>query len=553
MRTESVNDHRAFLTVADLVLTGGRIWTGNPQQPEAEAIAISGNRIVAVGFANDIAALVARRTRVIALNGKRVVPGFNDAHVHFSTGGLSLSSVNLRSARNEREMSEQIGRFARSHPKGEWILQGEWDPETWPSGRLPNAKLIDEVTPDHPVFVNRVDAHTMLANSFAMRLAGIDKDTPDVPFGVIERYADGTPTGIFIDNAQTLIARAIPPPSEEGFVVAIRAAQRHAAAHGVTSVADMGLIHGDAQTRASLLRAYQTLLRRGELHVRVLLHVPLPNWKVLADLGVTAGFGNEKLKIGALKSFSDGSLGSRTAWFHEAYADEPGNSGMCSTELQDVEAMYATLRSADRHGLQVAIHAIGDRANSAILDLVERLVREEGPRDRRVRIEHAQHLVPKDVARFAELGVIASVQPAHFLDDGRFLEERVGADRAKQAYAFRSLLDAGAHVAFGSDWWVAPIDPMVAIYAAVTRAPPQTLSVAQAVHCHTAAPAYASFDDAAKGSIEPGKLADIVVLSSDVFAIAPEDIRSVKTELTIFDGAVVYDRSMHAEPSPNLA
>ncbi len=495
-----------------------------------------------MGSSTQIEALVTRHTRVIRLNGRRVVPGFNDAHVHFTTGGFSLSSVNLRSARDETEMCERIGRFARSQPKGEWILNGEWDQESWPSGRLPSAKLVDEVTPDHPVFVNRVDAHTMLANSAAMRLAGIDKDTPDVPFGRIERYADGTPTGIFIDNAQALVARVIPPPSQERFVVAIRAAQRHAAALGVTSVADMGVIHGDDKTRAALLRAYQTLLRRNELNVRVLLHVPLPSWKHLADLGVTSGFGGEKLKIGALKSFSDGSLGSRTAWFHEPYADEPGNSGMCGSEWQNLEETYANLRAADAHGLQIAVHAIGDRANSVVLDLVERLVRETGSRDRRIRIEHAQHLVSADVVRFANLGVIASVQPAHFLEDKRLLTARLGTARADTAYAFRSLLDAGAHVAFGSDWWVAPLDPMVAIYAAVTRSPARALTVAQAVRCYTAGSAYASFDEASKGTIVPGKLADLAVLSDDIFAIAPEEIREAKIDLTIFDGAVVYDR-----------
>ena len=527
-------------------MTGGRIWTGDAERPEAEALAISGNRIVAVGSADETRSFIARHTRVIALGGKRVVPGFDDAHVHFSTGGFALSSVHLRSARNETEMCELLGRFARSRPKGEWILQGEWDQASWPSGRLPSARLIDAVTPHHPVFVNRIDAHTMLANSVAMRVARVDKTTADVPFGVIERYEDGTPTGIFVDDAQTLVARAIPPPSEDSFVAAIRAAQRHAAAHGVTSVADMGLIHGDDETRASLLRAYQRLLRRNELIVRVRLHVPLPRWKMLADLGVAAGFGNDKLKIGALKSFSDGSLGSRTAWFHEPYADESGNRGMCSNELQNVETMYANLRAADAHGLQLAIHAIGDRANSVVLDLLERLVREEGERDRRPRIEHAQHLAPQDVARFAKLGVIASVQPAHVLADAHFLKERVGARRAEQAYAFRSLLDAGARVAFGSDWWVAPIDPMLAIYAAVVRAPSQALSVAQAVRCHTAGSAYASFDEATKGSIMPGKLADVVVLSRDIFNIAPEEIRSVEPDMTIFDGAVVYDRAVRS-------
>lgn len=539
----------------DLILTGGRIWTENPSEPEGEAIAISGGRIVAVGTAADIDGLRSARTRVIPLEGRRAVPGFNDAHVHFYYGGASLTSVQLRSAKSKKEFRDRIAKFARGIGKGEWILLGEWDPQAWTPPGLPTHELIDDVTPDNPVFVNQVDAHTILANSVAMKLGGVDRNTPDMAGGVIGRHPDGKPNGIFIDAAKSLIERAIPPLTLRQMSSSLQAAQAHAFQFGVTSIQDMGFVVPIIQQRTiDLFRAYQELHKNGDLRIRVALHTPLPLWKVLADVGVLAAFGDETLQIGGLKGFADGSLGSSTAWFLEPYTDNPRNCGGPSDELTDPDEMYATMSGGDSAGLQLAIHAIGDRAIKRILDSFEKIEASKGPRDRRFRIEHAQHVHPPDFARFAKTRVVASMQPYHCIDDGRWACGRIGSERSKAAWPIRSLLDAGVRLAFGSDWWVAPIDPLAGIYAATTRrpidgshpegwVPEQKISVREAVHAYTVGSAFASFQDRVKGSLEPGKLADLAVLSEDIFNMPAEDIARVKVDMTITGGEVVFERN----------
>ena len=537
---------------ARLILSGGKIWTENPVQPEAEAIAISGRRIVAVGTSAEILTLQGPRTQVVDLHGRRVVPGFNDAHVHFYYGGASLASVQLRSARSKEEFRERIAKFAGSLPKGEWILLGEWDPQAWNPPVLPSHDLIDEVTPDHPVFVNRVDAHTMLANGLAMKMAGVDRHTPEVPGGVVGRDAQGNPTGIFIDAAKSLIERVIPRPTVEQLARSLLAAQSHAFRFGVTSIQDMGFV-GPQGSRSSgdLLRAYQVLQKKGELKIRISLHTPLPQWPRLADLGVYPAFGSEILQIGGLKGFADGSLGSSTAWFLQPYTDNPQNCGGPSDELTEPNTMLENMLRGDQAGLQLAIHAIGDRANRTVLDFFDNIVHSNGVRDRRLRIEHAQHLQGADILRLGAQHVIASMQPYHCIDDGRWACGRIGADRAKGAWACRALLDAGVTLAFGSDWWVAPIDPLAGIYAAVTRRPidgsdpqgwipEQKISVKDAVHAYTVGSAYASFQEHAKGSLEAGKLADLAVVSRDIFAIEPAEIADSKIDLTVAGGEIVY-------------
>ena len=539
----------------DLILTGGKIWTENPAQPQAEAVAISNRGIVQVGSSAETLQLRDSRTRVIDLRGRRVVPGFTDAHVHFYYGGASLTSVQLRSAKSREELRARIAAFAQSRPKGEWILLGEWDPQAWDSPALPTHELIDDVTRDHPVFVNRVDAHTMLANSVAMKLAGVDRKTLDVAGGVIGRGAQGNPNGIFIDAAKSLIERVVPAPTVQQMARSLLEAQRHAFHFGVTGVHDMGFVGSRAaESSADLFRAYQSLQKNGELKIRTSLYTPLPRWKKLANLGVLACFGNDTLQIGGLKSFSDGSLGSSTAWFLHPYTDDPQNCGGPSDELTDPEQMFENLLGGDASSLQLAVHAIGDRANRTVLDFFENVEHTNGIRDRRFRIEHAQHLQSSDIGRFPKMKVIASMQPYHCIDDGRWACGRIGSERAKEAWIFRSLLDAGAILAFGSDWWVAPIDPLAGIYAAVTRRPidgsrpegwipEQKISVREAVHAYTVGSAYASFQDHIKGSLEPGKLADLVVLSGDIFAIDPTEIAEVKTDITIVGGEIVYDRN----------
>ncbi len=531
---------------ADMALVHGKVWTENPNQPETEAVAVLQGRILRAGSSAEILKLAGPVTKIIELNGRRVVPGFNDAHVHFIDGGSALASVQLRDASSQDEFRHRIAQFASFQPKGAWILRGEWDHERWNPAVLPAHPLIDDVTPANPVFVERLDGHMSLANALAMRLAGIDRNTKDVPGGVIVRDAEGNPTGIFKDAAQELIERVIPPPTVEQLVTATEAAQRYATENGVTSVQDMS-------AGPETLRAYEYLLSHGRLRVRISGHQPLPTWNRLAGPGIQAIFGNEFLHIGGLKGFADGSLGSTTAWFFKPYLDAPNTSGIPSDELSNPEAMYSNIANGDRAGLQIAVHAIGDRANNTILNFFERAEKENGPRDRRFRIEHAQHLLPSDIPRFAALHVIASMQPYHAIDDGRWAAKRIDAERIKTSYAFRSLLDSGATLAFGSDWPVAPMKPILGIYAAATRrtldgknpdgwVPEQKITVAQAVHAYAVESAFAEFEDGIKGSIAPGKLADLVVLSQDIFHIDPIDIEHTKVDITVLGGNIIYQR-----------
>lgn len=526
-----------------LLLINGKFWTGNPAQSAAEAVAISGNRIVAVGSNSDILRLKQPGIAEYDLEGRRVVAGFNDAHVHFVDGGTNLTGPQLRYSKSETEFRDTLAEYARHQPTGTWITGGNWDHENWSPARLPTHQLIDDATRDWPVFVNRLDGHMALANATALRLAAIDKNTKDVPGGVIVRDAEGNPTGILKDAAQQLVEKVIPAPSEQQIREAVRAAQRYAIELGVTSVQDMS-------AAPPYFRVYQTMSRNGELHVRISGHQPLPAWQRLASVGLQADFGNEYLHIGGVKGFADGSLGSTTALLFQPYLDAPNTSGIPSAELSNPEQMWRNIENADAAGLQIAIHAIGDKANNTILGMYERLEHEHGERDRRPRIEHAQHLIPTDIPRFAQLHVIASMQPYHCIDDGRWAEKRIGPERAKTTYAFRSLLDSGATLAFGSDWDVAPMSPILGIYAAVTRrtldgkrpdgwVPEQKITVAEAVRAYTAGSAYASFEENIKGTIEPGKLADLAVLSDDIFSIDPVKIADTKVYMTIFDGKIV--------------
>jgi len=531
---------------ASLALLNGKIWTVNDAQPRAEAVACLGSRIVAVGSDDEIRKWVGAATQVIDLGGKLVLPGFNDAHVHLFSGGQNLAGVQLRDARSEDEFRLRIAKYAANQPAGRWITGGDWDHENWTPARLPTRQLIDAVSADHPVFVNRLDGHMGLANSQALKLAGITRDTPDPPGGTIVRDASGEPTGILKDAAMERMYRAIPEAPGDQIADAVRAAMHYAAENGVTSVQDMS-------AAPEILRVYQALLARGELTVRISGHQPLAAWQRLAAVGLHADFGGEKLHIGALKGFADGSLGSTTALLFEPYLDAPNTSGLANNEMIPASKMQDHILSADRAGLQVAVHAIGDKANHMILGMYEEAERQNGARDRRFRIEHAQHLLPADIPRFGKLHVIASMQPYHCIDDGRWAEKRIGPERAKTTYAFRSLLDSGAVLAFGSDWDVAPMEPLMGIYAAATRrtldgkrpngwVPEQKISVAEAIRAYTMGSAYASFDEKIKGSIETGKLADMVVVSDDILSIPAVNIEKTRVDTTVFDGRVVYRR-----------
>jgi len=535
----------------ELIAVHGKVWTENPKQPEAEAIAISGHHILAVGTTEEIERMRGPETKVLDLQGKRVVPGFNDAHVHFFWGGQGLASVQLRDVTSREQFKQRVAEYARTRPAGEWIVDGNWDEQKWSPVALPTHEWIDDVTPNNPVWVNRSDGHMMLANALAMKLAGINKNTPDIAGGVIGRDKDGNPTGIFKDAAKDLVERIIPVPSDAQVDAALLAAQQYALENGVTSVQDMGFTGSHAaDMQALVVRGYQRLIAQGKWKVRVSARFPLDHYRRLADVGVMTNFGNDTLVLGSVKAFADGSLGSATAWFFEPFDDLPTSSGLPTDQLAHREQMFADMKAADSAGLHIATHAIGDRANKTILDLYERLEQEDGPSDRRLRIEHAQHLRPEDIPRFAQLHVIASVQPYHCIDDGRWAETRIGHKRAMTTYAFRSLLDAGAVLAFGSDWFVAPINPMAGIYAATTRRtldgknpngwiPEQKVTVQQAVHAYTVGSAYAESQDDIKGSIARGKLADFTVLTRDIFNIDPVQIEDVKAAVTVLGGEIV--------------
>ncbi len=531
---------------ADLVILNGAVWTVDPGKPRAEAVAVVGERIAAVGSNEEIRKWIGPQTRSVDARGGSVLPGFIDAHVHFASGGFELSNVQLRDATTPREFTRRIGEFAKSRPKGEWIQGGTWDHELWGGDPLPHRKWIDAVTPAHPVMVSRYDGHMALANSLALKLADVTRSTPTPAGGEIVRDADGEPTGLLKDAAMDLVFRVIPPPSEEQLTRAVKAALAEAARFGVTGVHDMG-------TSAAELRVYQKLAARGELTTRILAVTPIEQWEAPARTGIIAGFGNDWLRTGALKGFADGSLGSTTALFFEPYNDAPETSGLPAAMMFPEGNMLKMALGADAAGLQLCIHAIGDKAIREILKVYDTVRKQNGERARRWRIEHAQHIHPDDFVKFARLGVIASMQPYHAIDDGRWAEKRIGHERGKGTYAFRTLLDKGVRLAFGSDWTVAPLNPLTGIYAAVTRRtldgknpngwyPEQKITLAEAIEAYTMGSAYAEGSEAVKGSLTPGKLADIVVLDSDLFRTAPEKLNGVEVSITTVGGAEVYRR-----------
>ena len=531
--------------VADLLIVNARIWTGVPERPLAEAVAIAGGRVAAIGTTAELMVWRGPSTRVIDAAGARVLPGFNDSHVHFMGGGLQLDNVDLRQAPTPQAFAQLIGERARKTPAGEWVVGGDWDDQLWDPPVLPTRDLIDPASPATPVFVNRFDGHMAVANSLALKLAGVTAATPDPPGGVIVRDAAGSPTGLLKDAAMGLVNRVIPPITPARRAQALTRALEHAASLGVTSVRDMGPDAGDLST-------YAEFAESGRLTVRISAAPSELQWADQAKLGIRRAFGTPFLRLGAVKGFADGSLGSTTAYFFEPYTDEPATRGLLADEMIPIEGMRRRLTAADAAGLQLCIHAIGDQAISVVLDLFADVAQANGARDRRFRIEHAQHVAQKDFDRFATQGVVAAVQPYHAIDDGRWAERRIGPARIQTTYAFRTFLDKGVRVAFGSDWPVAPLGPILGIYAAVTRAtidgknpdgwvPAQKITVEEAVRAYTAGSAYAEFTDAEKGTLAPGSLADVIVLSDDIFTIAPERIRGVRVRTTIVGGRVVYD------------
>ena len=529
---------------ATLVITDARVWTGDPDQPWAEAVASRDEKIISVGSSAEIEAFIADGTEVISVDGSMLLPGFIDTHVHFLSGGSGLASVQLRDAQTPAEFTQRISEFAKTVAKGEWILAGAWDHQNW-GGELPTRDWIDAVTPDNPVWLSRLDGHMALANSLALEIAGVDADTPDIDGGAIVRDATGRPTGILKDNAMRPVFAVQPQLSEGQLDSYAKAAMQYVASNGVTTVHDM---YADDFDSWLSLATYRRLHARGDLITRVYSVMPLHQWQRLNDDVITNGRGDEWLKTGGLKSLLDGSLGSHTAAFLEPFTDAPDDYGFLLHSLDDVRGWVA---GADAAGLQVMVHAIGDKTIRDLLDIFYDVAKDNGPRDRRFSIEHAQHIHPDDIPRFAIQNVIASMQPYHAIDDGRWADKVVGTERAKTTYAFKSLIDSGAHVAFGSDWYVAPAVPLAGIYAAVTRrtlddanpdgwVPEQKISVEQALHAYTYEGAYASFEENLKGTLKVGMLADMVLLDRDLTAIPVETIRDARVLRTIVGGKVVY-------------
>jgi predicted amidohydrolase YtcJ len=522
------------MTTSALALTNGKIWTGNGF---ASSVTIRDGRVVALDGEIPVGA------QVLDLRGRLVTPGFIDNHLHFVMGSAQLDRVQLRDAKSLETFRARIAAHARTLGAGRWVLGGGWDEQRWMPATLPSRTDLDADTPHNPVFVTRLDLHMGLANSIALQRAGITRDTPDPAGGTIVRDAAGEPTGLLKDAAIQLVSKVIPPLTLHERVAAMRRGLQEAARHGVTSFCDMGM----SAEAFEDFRAYQQLEREGALTARVWMYLPIAHADAVAALGIERGFGSSRLRIAGFKGFADGSLGSSTAAFREPYEGDCCNHGLLMQPMQD-GSMERWVALADEHELQLAIHAIGDRANADVLALLEA---RPDRASRRFRIEHAQHLDAELVQRFAEAGVIASMQPYHAADDGRWAVTKIGAAREAWAFPFRSLLDAGASVTFGSDWPVAPIDPLAGIHAAVTRRPidgsapdgwipQQKISVTEGLRCYTTTNASAIFAEREIGTLAPGMRADLVVLSHDLFEIAPEALDSVQVELTILDGSVIY-------------
>lgn len=521
---------------ADLIITNANIWTGDADHPSANSMAIAADTIMVIGDYDATSVFKGSHTIVKDVNGRLITPGFIDSHVHLLAGGRSLLSVELRDANTQEEFTRRIADFANTLNPGEWILEGNWDHTLW-GGELPRKEWIDQYTSENPVVIYRLDGHMVLANSAALNYAGIDKHTADVESGLIVRNQDGSPTGILKSRAMDAMLNKIPPMTNEQQDESFRAAMKYFVSHGVTSVHDVDSL--------ACARSAMQSLENDEVQVRIYGVSPL----YYVDSYTPGNYNSKWYKTGGLKGFVDGSLGSHTAAFHHAYSDvSDGDAGFF---VHDEEELFSWINKADQKNLQVMVHAIGDKAIHTILNIYDRIVKQNGKKDRRLRIEHAQHIDPKDLSRFADLGVIASMQPYHAIDDGRWAEEVIGSERIKTTYAFKSLLDANAKIAFGSDWAVAPASPLLGIYAATTRrtlddkhpdgwVPRQKISIEQALLAYTKDAAYASFEEHSKGSLEKGKLADFVVLSENLLNIDSKKIKDVFVMETYIGGQQVY-------------
>lgn len=528
---------------ADIVYYNAKIWTGDSSAPWASAVAIKGNSILYSG--NNYSSYKGEKTTMVDLEGKLLVPGFMDNHTHFLSGGYNLASVDLRKARTKQEFISILKEYCEKYPDDRWILGGDWDHEAW-GGELPEKEWIDSITGIHPVLLSRYDGHMALVNTKALSYANINKNSKVPAGGEILKNSSGDITGVFKDEAMNLIYSVIPTPSEKELEESLDRAQKYAFSNGVTQVHDMGSYGGWFD-----LEVYRKAYKDQQLNLRIYSFVALSTWQQLDSFCRVNGKGDDQLRWGGLKGFVDGSLGSTTAWFYDPYLDEPLKRGF---NITDTALLKKWVIGADKAGLQVAVHAIGDRANDFILDVFKAAVIENGERDRRFRIEHAQHLSEAAVSRFGVENIIPSMQPYHAIDDGKWAYKRLDTARLKRTYPFKSLLQSSAKLSFGSDWTVAPLTPLEGIYAAVTRQtldgknpggwfPEQKISVEEALRCYTIANAYAGFEEKKLGKIKKDYLADFVILSDNIFEIAPESIRNTKVLQTIINGKEVFNSS----------
>ncbi|MEP7267638.1 MAG: amidohydrolase [Saprospiraceae bacterium] len=526
-------------TAPDLIILHAHIWSDG-MVLQADAISITNGHIDSLGNSGDLLKIKADHTQVIDVRGMFLYPGFIDSHVHFMDGGYNISSVQLRDASTKAEFINRIKAFALTIPKGQWIMGGDWNHELW-GGTLPERNWIDSVTPDHPVSINRLDGHMILANSLAMKLAGINDQVKNIQGGEIPRDKKNQVIGIFKDNAVPLINKVIPPLNIQKEDQSLQAAMLYAASHGVTSVVNMGTF-----------RDLEIFKRNKEkLITRIYTATPLAEWKTLEAYVKENGKGDDTLHWGLLKGFMDGSLGSHTAAMFEDFTDKPGDKGLLVNPL---DSMKMWIIGGHLANLQIAVHAIGDRAISDYMDIVEQNVSATDIESSRFRIEHFQHPDSKDIHRIARLRMIPSMQPYHAIDDGCWAEKVIGPERIKSTYAFHSILKSRSYLAFGSDWPVAPADPILGIHAAVNRQtldgknptgwiPEEKISVNDALLAYTHGGAYASYVEKKAGSIRPGYLADFVLLENDLITIPSDSIKYSKVLWTMMGGKKVY--SLH--------
>jgi predicted amidohydrolase YtcJ len=536
----------------DMVLYNGRVFLADSSNTVVQALAVRGGRVVAAGTDAEVRRLAGPATQLLDAQGRLVTPGFNDAHIHFGAGGLGLLNVSLLGATSLAEIERRVAAAAAQAQPGEWILGRGWDQTRLPAGELgpggwPTSEILDRAAPNNPVWLSRVDGHTSWANRTAMRLAGIGRGTQSPAGGEVVRDARGEATGIFKESAEGLVGRHVPAPTLAQARRGIRAALDLAARTGVTSV----------QTDASVMdvQVYRQLRDADSLSVRVYGWFPLEARVIqaLREQGITAPSGDEWVRLGMVKGYTDGTLGSRTAYMLEPFADDHSTHGLPQYSNAQLDSL---VHAADAAGLQVILHAIGDAANRQALDAFERAAAANGPRARRHRIEHAQVIDRDDIPRFRRLGVIASMQPTHATSDMRWAETRIGRARAVEgAYAWRSLLDAGAVVVFGTDFPVEPMPPVEGIYSAVTRQsreepgmppggwlPEQRLSRQEAIRLYTAAAAYGEWEEGRKGTLRPGMLADFVMWDRDLLTVPDVEILQAQPVLTVVGGRIVFRR-----------